>query len=107
MMTEFLGQGGPQPVATMKARMVAVQQVPAPPGLNKFQKGIRKKNIAKLIDILDKTTLTQLDMSKELKLRLMTKNLNQMKKEHDLVFIRPASRTIGQFEVKAMRDKSN
>jgi len=107
MMTEFLGQGGPQPVATMKARMVAVQQVKPPPGLNKFQKDIRKKNIAKLIDILDKTTLTQLDMSKELKLRLMTKNLNQMKKEHDLVFIRPASRTIGQFEVKAMQDKAN
>ena len=107
MMTEFLGLGGPQPVATMKARLVAVQQVESPPGLNKFQKKIRKKNIAKLIDILDKTTLTQLDMSKELKLRLMTKNLNQMKKEHDLVFIRPASRTIGQFEVKAMRDKAN
>ena len=32
MMTEFLGQGGPQPVATMKARMVAVQQVKPPPG---------------------------------------------------------------------------
>jgi len=107
MMIEFLGLVGVQPVTTMVARMVAVQQVSPPPGLNKFQKEMRKKNIAMLLDILDNTTLTQLDMSEELKLRLMTKNLNRMKKEHDLVFIRPASRTIGQFEVKAMRDKSN
>ena len=89
MMTDFLGLVGAQPVATMLTRMVAVQQVLPPRGLSRFQKEIRKKNIAMLIDILDKTTLTQLDMSKELKLRLMKKNLNQMKKEHDLVFIRP------------------
>ena len=107
MMREFLGLVGAQSVATMSARMVAVQQGPLPPGLNNPQKKIRKNNIAMLIDILDNTTLTQLDMAEELKLRLMKKNLNQMKKEHDLVFIRPASRTIGQFEVKAMRDKAN
>ena len=107
MMAEFLGLVGPQPVATMVTRMVAVQQVGSPSGTNRFQKEKRKKDIAMILDILNTATVTQLDMSKELKLRLMTKNLNRMKKEHDLVFIRPESRTIGQFEVKAMRDKSN
>ena len=107
MMTEFLGQAGPQPVAAMVARVAAAQQAPPPQGLNRFQREQRKKTVAMILDILNTTTLHQLDMSKELKVKLMTKQLNKMKKEHDHIFVLPACRTIGQFEVKAMQEKSN
>ena len=94
-------------MAAMVARVTGIQQAPAPPGINRFQREQRKKTTKMLLEILNAATEPQLDMSKELKINMMTKELNKMKKEHDQIFILPASRTIGQFEVKAMRDKSN
>ena len=103
----FLGQTGPQPVAAMIARVTAVQQAPPPSGLNRHKRDQRKKTVAMLLDILNTTTLGRLDLSKELKVALMKKQQNQSKKEHDLVYIKPDCRTIGQFEVKAMDCKQN
>ena len=79
MMIELLGLVGVQSVQAMRTRMVAVQQVVPPPGLNRFKREQRKKNIDMILDILNEATCTQLDMSGELQLRLMKKKLNQMK----------------------------
>ena len=103
--TDFLGQTGPQPVADMIARVTAVQQAPPPPGLNKFQKDRRKKSAAMLLDILNATKQVQMDL--ELKVKIMMTHLNKTKKEHDLIFLKADSKTIGQFEVKAMVTKQN
>ena len=65
------------------------------------------KNIKALLDILNATTLTNMDVFKDLKHRMMTKELNLMKKEHDLLYIKPDCRTIGQVEVKSMSSKQN
>ena len=105
--TSFLGQVGPQPVAAMRATLTAVQQAPPPPGLNRYHRDQRKKTAAMLMDILNTTTLGQLDLSKELRVKYMMKHLNKTKKEHDLIIVKPDSRTIGQFEVKAMVTKQN
>jgi hypothetical protein len=103
--TTFLRQTGPQPVAAMIARVTAVQQAAPPSGLNRHQRDQRKKTAAMLLAILNKTPLGQLDLSKELKVELMKKKLNQSKKEHDVIYIKGDCRTIGQFEVKAMDTK--
>ena len=107
IINDFLGQTGPQPVAAMIARVTAVQQAPPLSGLNRYQRDQRRKTAKMLLDILNTTTLGQLDLSKELKVELMKKKLNQAKKEHDLIYIKADNRTIGQFEVKAMITKQN
>merc|ERR1719278_781420 len=41
-------------------------------------------------------------MFKHVKCEFMSKKLNMMKKEHDIIFIKPHHKTIGQVEVKAL-----
>ena len=93
VMLDFVGQIGPQPVADMKSKIGRAN----PPK--------RKQNTKKmLLEILNNTNSPNMDLFKDIKHRLMKKRLNEIKKEHDIMFFKPHQKTIGQIEVKAMED---
>merc|ERR1712218_172107 len=50
----------------------------------------------------DNSSQAHLDMFNYIKHELMLKKLNTVKKEHDIIFLKPHHKTIGQVEVKAL-----
>ena len=100
LMVEYLGQLGSQSVTVMMSR---IQNLPVPQGLNKYRRAERKRNVEMLLQILDgNSSNPNLDMFKHVKCELMSKKLNMVKKEHDIIFVKPHHKTIGQVEVKAL-----
>ena len=95
IMMDFFGHLGSQPVADMKWKI----QNKADTAKSKW------KNTKKmLLEILNKTNSLHLDLFKDIKHQLMKKRLNEIKKEHDIVFFKPHQKTVGQIEVKAMQN---
>ena len=89
----------------------AVQNSANPANINKYER-IKRDNIRKmLLQILSNPNLISMGFDarlqyifKEIKYELMRKGLNQHKREHDIVFIRPKYKTVVHIEVKAMQD---
>ena len=52
--------------------------------------------------ILNETSPFRMDPFKDIKHRIMKKKLNEIKKEHDIIFLKPHHKTVGHIEVKAM-----
>ena len=95
IMIDFLGHLGSQPVADMKLKI----QNRTDPAKSKW------KNTKKmLLEILNTTNSLNMDLFKDIKHKLMKKRLNEIKKEHDIVFFKPHQKTVGQIEVKAMEN---
>ena len=102
LIVDCLGQTGSQAISDMKSRL---QSPTVPQGLGRHQSAQRKKDVAMLTQIIDDNSSQQFfDPFKEVKYRLMTRQLNMSKKEHDIIFIKPNHKTIGQIEVKAMTE---
>ena len=57
---------------------------------------------AELQNILNETSPFRMDPYKDIKHRIMKKKLNEIKKEHDIIFLKPHHKTVGHIEVKAM-----
>ena len=55
-----------------------------------------------LQNILNETSPFRMDPFKDIKHRIMKKKLNEIKKEHDIIFLKPHHKTVGHIEVKAM-----
>ena len=101
-MKEYVGQLGLQSVAGMKHRL---ENLPVPAsGLNRDGRAQRKKNISELKHILNNCNQPDLDMFLDIKHILLRRALNKIKKEHDIIFVKPHHKTIGHVEVKAMTD---
>ena len=55
-----------------------------------------------LQNVLNETSPFRMDPFKDIKHRIMKKKLNKIKKEHDIIFVKPHHKTVGHIEVKAM-----
>ena len=103
IMIEYVGQLGTQSVGEMRNRL---QNLTVPPGLTKYQREKREKTAAMIIDILNNSKHTDVNIFKDIKYNLISKKLSLIKKEHDIIFVKPHHKTIGQIEVKA-KDQKN
>ena len=102
LMVEYVGQVGTQSVAVMKSRL---QNLSVPQALNRDEKKQWKKTLAMFNRILDdNSSHPDLDMFNHIKHELMSKKLNNTKKEKDIIFVKPNHKTIGHVEVKAMTE---
>ena len=105
LMIQYVGQLGSQSVPAMKNRL---QSLSIPQGLNRNKRQEWAQNLAMFQKILhDNSSLQSLDLFNSVKHVLMSKKLNRCKKEHDIFFVKPHHRTIGQVEVKAIADLQN
>ena len=96
IMLDFFGQLGTQSVVDMKSKILNRAD---PPRQSKW-----KNTKEMLLDILNNTNSLNLDLFQEIKHQLMKKRLNEVKKEHDIMFFKPHHKTIGQIEVKSMEN---